>query len=213
MVKDRPIANHDWERPWWEAGYRRVAGVDEVGRGAIAGPLVAAAVILPLCARDHEPLLAGLAESKVQSHEQRVRWVDRIRQVAVGIGIGIVPCDELDAIGLGPANRIAMERAVYALPLSPDVVLIDAAVTELSVPQSGIIDGDAVCLSIAAASVIAKVHRDQLMCQFHEIDLRYGFAIHKGYGTPMHLRALTEHGPCDLHRKCFAPIAALIESR
>ena len=188
-----------------------MAGVDEVGRGALAGPLIAAAVILPRCAIDHEPLLAGLADSKVQTHDQRIKWVDRIREVAVGIGIGMVPCDELDEIGLGPANRIAMERAVYALPRSPDVVLLDAAVTELSIPQSGIIDGDAVCLSIAAASVIAKVHRDLLMCQYHERDLRYGFATHKGYGTPMHLQALFEHGPCDFHRKCFAPIAALID--
>lgn len=201
----------DGERLWWSSGASHVAGVDEVGRGALAGPLVAAAVILPPCGRRGLPKLQGVTDSKLQTPEQRERWYEVIRAEAVAIGIGMVDVPELDEVGLGAANRLAMERAVLDLPVEPDAMLLDAALTELPLPQVGIIDGDATCLSIAAASVIAKVTRDRIMVELDRVDARYGFAAHKGYGTASHLAALRLHGPCASHRRCFAPVGALLE--
>jgi ribonuclease HII len=128
----------------------------------------------------------------------------------VSVGIGIVEVEELDEIGLSAANRIAMERAVFALDPFPEVLLIDAAVVDLALTQVGLIDGDARCLSIAAASVVAKVTRDTLMVELDAVEGRFGFAVHKGYGTARHLSALREHGPCAMHRRSFAPVSALI---
>lgn len=204
---DRARTNLDWERSWWSVGLTRIAGVDEVGRGALAGPLVAAAVILPVFDPGEPSPLAGLTDSKRLTPDVRERWFEAIGQVAIAVSIGVVECAELDLVGLGPANRLAMERAVFQLPNEPDAVLLDAFVTELDMPQVGIIDGDAHCLSIAAASVIAKVFRDRRMRELHEQDGRYGFDEHKGYGTPLHLEALRRHGPCSAHRRCFAPVA------
>lgn len=185
-----------------------VAGVDEVGRGALAGPLVAAAVILPACTGwELRRLRAGLAavrDSKMLAPQQRERLLDHISACACGVGIGMVPADELDEIGVAAANRQAMERAVLALALEPDALLLDACVLDLGLPQVGRIKGDAVCLSIAAASIVAKVTRDRMMTEYHETDSRYGFAIHKGYGTRTHLAALREHGPCAIHRRSFS---------
>ena len=200
----------DWERSWWSHGVQLVAGVDEVGRGALAGPLVAAAVILPMCGKRGLPVFRGLTDSKQHTPQQREQWFEVISAESVAIAVGVVESDELDLLGLGAANRIAMERAVIGLSHYPDALLLDAAVIESELPQVGIIDGDALCLSIAAASVIAKVIRDRTMCELHEIERNYGFAIHKGYGTPEHLEALRVHGPCSAHRKCFAPVAAMI---
>jgi ribonuclease HII len=201
-----------WERSWWAHGTHLVAGVDEAGRGALAGPLVAAAVILPECGKRGLPQLRGLTDSKQHSALQRDRWFEVIQRYAVAVGIGEVESEELDSVGLGAANRIAMERAVLNLPEWPDALLLDAAVIESELPQVGIIDGDALCLSIAAASVIAKVTRDRTMCELHEFERLYGFSMHKGYGTAEHLTALRTHGPCSAHRKCFAPVAALLGS-
>jgi ribonuclease HII len=187
-----------------------IAGVDEVGRGALAGPLVAAAVVLPRCGNRGFPRLAGLNDSKVLSAAQRESWSETVRSAALSVGIGIVEVDELDEIGLSAANRIAMERAALALDPAPDVLLLDAAVTELPLPQVGIINGDARCLSIAAASVIAKVARDRIMVELDAVEDRYGFALHKGYGTAFHLAALREHGPGPMHRRCFAPVSTLL---
>lgn len=200
------------ERLWWSHGARFVAGVDEVGRGALAGPLIAAAVVLP---EDEAllALLAGVTDSKVLAAAQRDAWCEVIQRHALAIGIGVVESIELDDVGLGAANRMAMERAVFDLSFEPDVVMLDAAVTELPMPQVGLIDGDARCLSIAAASIVAKVTRDRLMIELDRAEIRYGFAVHKGYGTAAHLAALREHGPCSAHRRCFAPVGQLLGRR
>jgi ribonuclease HII len=134
-----------------------------------------------------------------------------IRDAAVAVGIGMVAVHEIDCFGIAAANRMAMERAVANLTVAPEVLLIDAAVTDLGLPQIGLIDGDARSLSIAAASIVAKVYRDRLMVDCHSSDDRYGFHVHKGYGTPAHLMALEHHGPCYLHRHSFAPVARCAE--
>jgi ribonuclease HII len=209
----QPGPTLDGERIWWAHGVRHIAGVDEVGRGALAGPLIAAAVILPPCGDIGLVKLDGVTDSKLQTPAQREHWCGVIEAEALAIGIGVVESCELDEVGLGPANRLAMERAVFGLPIEPEVVFLDAAVTELSMPQIGLIDGDALCLSIAAASIVAKVTRDRIMVQLDLIENRYGFAAHKGYGTISHLAALRTHGPCAAHRRCFAPVTELLGNR
>jgi ribonuclease HII len=206
----RSLPTLEGERIWWSHGAKHIAGVDEVGRGALAGPLIAAAVVLPPCGVAGLPNLVGVTDSKLQTPEQREHWYGVIVVEAVAIGIGVVESEELDEVGLGAANRMAMERAVFGLDVEPEAVLLDAAVTELPMPQVGLIDGDATCLSIAAASVVAKVTRDRLMVALDLADDRYGFAMHKGYGTASHLSALRLHGPGPAHRRCFAPIGELL---
>lgn len=199
----------EWEAVFWDCGLPCVAGVDEVGRGALAGPLVAAAVVLPAERHaDLADLLDGVRDSKLLTHERRVTLLDVIREVARGIGVGVVPVDELDGMGLGAANRIAMERAVLQLDVAAEALVIDACVLDLGLPQLGPIDGDALSLSIAAASIVAKVTRDRMMIALAEADDRYGFESHKGYSSPLHKARLAEHGPCQHHRRCFAPVAA-----
>lgn len=194
----------------------RVAGVDEVGRGAMAGPLVAAAVILPSDSDDgdHEitATLTEVRDSKLLSPETRERLLPLICGAAIGVGVGIVEVIELDAIGVGAANRLAMERAVGALSIAPDALLLDATTLALDLPQVGLIKGDAVCLSIAAASIVAKVTRDRMMIACHDLDPRFGFATHKGYCTADHLEALRVHGPCVHHRRSFAPVGNAVLS-
>jgi ribonuclease HII len=198
------------ERAFWAAGFRFVAGVDEVGRGAVAGPLVAAAVILPIPSRPAStrmlPSLDDVRDSKSLTGEERRQLLPAICATATAVAVGVVEADELDVIGVGPANRLAMERAVCALPVQPDALLLDATTLDLDLPQVGLIDGDARCLSIAAASIVAKVTRDRFMTACHGADPRFNFASHKGYATADHLAALDRHGPCPLHRRCFAPV-------
>jgi ribonuclease HII len=212
---DRPDLRH--EAALWAAGWARVAGVDEVGRGALAGPLVAAAVVLPMRApRQRAALaraLAGVRDSKCLTPERREALVEPIVEIACAVGVGRVEVDELDAVGLGPANRMAMERAVFALGLDPDALLLDACVVDLGLPQVGLIDGDARALSIAAASIVAKVTRDRLMRDLDATDDRYAFAQHKGYGSALHLERLARFGPCRHHRRCFAPVADCVGER
>jgi ribonuclease HII len=200
-----------WERAFWSAGLRRVAGVDEVGRGAMAGPLVAAAVVFPAsdgwALRRLRAALADVRDSKLLSPERRVELLDRIEQTAITIGVGVVPVREIDAVGLGPANRMAMERAVFSLDIEVDALVIDACVLDLGYPQSGPIDGDALSISVAAASIVAKVTRDRVMVALGQEDPRYGFELHKGYCSALHKARLAEHGPCLHHRRCFSPVA------
>ncbi len=199
----------EWESVFWECGRRCVAGVDEVGRGAMAGPLVAAAVILPADRRgDLGHILSGVRDSKLLTHERRVEVLADIEALAQSIGVGIVPVDELDGMGLGAANRIAMERAVLHLDVEADALLIDACVIDLGLPQMGPIDGDALSLSIAAASIVAKVTRDRMMIDLAATEARYGFELHKGYCSPMHKARLAQHGPSTHHRRCFSPVAS-----
>jgi ribonuclease HII len=197
-------------------GYRVIAGVDEVGRGALFGPVVAAAVVL----KDKTGTLArmGLKDSKQLTREQREGLDARIRRVAVAIAIAEVDAATIDRINIYQASRLAMSLAVQQLavqqpPVQPDHLLIDAMrldLSQLSHPcaQTRLFYGDALSLSIAAASVIAKVHRDALMRELDAVHPQYGLASHKGYATPEHRKALAEHGPCPLHRRSFAPVAA-----
>jgi ribonuclease HII len=207
-----PTLAHEWALT--TAGHYAIAGVDEAGRGAWAGPLIAAAVVLPAPTGLDDPTLldqlAGVRDSKALSAEQRERLLPAIAAVARGIGIGSVPAEELDQIGLGAANRLAWARAIAALPLVPDHLLLDAfRLPGVPQPQTPLIRGEQESLSIAAASIVAKVHRDRLL---HALDgeyPHYGFARHKGYGTAAHQAALLEHGPCTAHRFSFGPVIAI----
>lgn len=186
-------------------GYERIAGVDEVGRGALFGPVVAAAVILP---ERIGPLAnAGLKDSKQMTREDREALDKRIRRMARAVSIAEVAAETIDAINIFQATRLAMLLAVKGLHLVPDHLLIDAMRIDHICAQTRLIYGDALSLSIAAASVVAKVHRDALMRQLDEVHPQYGLASHKGYATPEHRRALKQHGPCSLHRQTFAPVS------
>ncbi len=192
------------------AGHRLIAGVDEVGRGCWAGPVVAAAVILPPAALENPALLLGIDDSKTLGPAARVLQAARIRQLALAVGVGAVPAHLIDLFGIATATRWAMIQAVLALPIIPDALLIDwVRLPELPLPQHSLPRADAVSVSVAAASIIAKVQRDSLMIAWGRYDARYQWAAHKGYGTAAHQRALLEHGISALHRRSFKPIQNL----
>ena len=186
-------------------GYRQIAGVDEVGRGALFGPVVAAAVILP--ERMTGLAKAGLKDSKQLTREDRERLDKRIRKVAVAVSVAEVDARTIDLVNIYQATRHAMLLAVTNLKTTPDHLLIDAMRVDHDCAQTKLFYGDALSLSIAAASVVAKVHRDHLMRELDRVHPEYGLASHKGYATPEHRRALKLYGPCDLHRMTFAPVA------
>jgi len=193
------------ERLLWSAGLVRVAGIDEVGMGPLAGPVVAAAVVF---AADAKPL-RGIADSKLLPAPAREAAATAIRAVALGVGLGVVEPDEIDRLNIYQAGLEAMRRAVAALPFVPDHLVVDARhIPDLDVPQTRYIRADAIVYSVAAASIVAKVHRDGLMQALDAIYPAYGFARHVGYATREHLRALAEYGPTPLHRRSFAPCAA-----
>lgn len=193
-------------------GFTRLAGVDEAGRGCWAGPVVAAAVVLRPEAIERPELLAGVDDSKQLSATEREAAVQRVLALAEGIGVGVVPAYLIDAYGIVPATRLAMLTALLQLPCRPEALLIDAVrLAEIELPQLALIRGDGCCLSIAAASVVAKVTRDRLMQTAALAHPGYGFGEHKGYGTPAHRAALARYGPCTLHRRSFAPLIALEE--
>ena len=187
-------------------GARLIAGVDEVGRGALFGSVVAAAVILP--AKLASLAKAGLTDSKQLTREDRERLDKRIRGVAIAISIAAVDAQTIDHVNIYQATRMAMLAAVAGLPIAPDHLLIDAMRIDHACPQTRLFYGDSLSLSIAAASVVAKVYRDQQMRELDLLHPQYGLAAHKGYATPQHRRALREHGPCALHRRSFAPVRA-----
>lgn len=194
----------------WRRGRRHVAGLDEAGRGPMAGPVVAGAVILdPQFAA---PWWSELRDSKALTANQRERLVERLRASAA-VGVGSASHDEIDKLGLLVATREAMLRALADLPERPDLLLIDALDLPYEAEQRAVIHGDAKCVSIAAASVVAKVERDRLMDVHDGKYPAYGFGHNRGYCTPDHLRALDEHGPCAIHRRSFAPVRAYIEGR
>lgn len=201
----------DWlleERAARTVGYGCVAGIDEAGRGALAGPVVAACVVLPF---DKFP--PGLNDSKQLKPEQREALYAPIVAMARGIGVGIVDAATIDRINILRATHLAMRLALENLPygLRPDLALIDGLpVVPFPLTQWALIKGDGRCASIAAASIIAKVTRDRLMTEQARTFPAYGFDSHKGYGAPIHLRALQEHGLCSLHRQTFRPVAVLI---
>ena len=191
-------------------GYLCIAGLDEAGRGAWAGPVVAAAVVLPLERPDLFQALAGVRDSKQCTPRQRDELFEHIHRVALAIGVGSVPPDRIDEAGIVPATQQAMSQAVNRLGIHPDALLIDALrLPALSQPQFPLIKGDARSLSIAAASIVAKVTRDRLMIELDAHHDGYGLARHKGYGTRQHQQALALQGPSPIHRYSFAPLRKL----
>lgn len=190
-------------------GYSFIAGLDEAGRGCLAGPVVAAAVILP-ADEEISTHLAGVRDSKQMTSLARERLFVTIQQHALAIGVGIGSVELIDRRNILQATKQAMKDALTQLTPAPQFLLLDALLLrDIVLPQRSLIKGDARCLSIAAASVIAKVTRDHLMLQIHQEYPLYGFDQHKGYGTSAHLAALQEHGATPYHRLSFAPVRAL----
>ena len=188
------------------SGFTCIAGLDEAGRGPLAGPVVAAAVVLP-----DGLLIPGLTDSKQVREQERERLFDVIREQAVCFGIGVVDEQTIDEVNILQATIIAMERALAPLNPRPDYLLLDAiTLPRIPLPQKPLIKGDSRSHSISAASILAKVTRDRLMLELHEKYPRYNFHKHKGYGTNEHLALLREHGPCDAHRKTFNPVARML---
>jgi ribonuclease HII len=197
-----------YEKNAWASGAMMVAGVDEVGRGSLFGPVVAAAVIL-----DRGYRLRGLRDSKLLPAERREILAPRIREHAVAWAVAAVDAARIDQINIYQASRVAMREAVMQLAPAPDHLLIDAVRLDCELPQRLIIHGDALSASIAAASILAKVERDRMMCEWDLVFPEYGLASHKGYSTPQHLAALDKYGPTPLHRQSFAPVWGLPEEQ
>ncbi len=199
------------ERRLWALGYFCVAGVDEAGRGPWAGPVVAAAVVLPPQREDLEEALAGVDDSKRLTPAQREDLFHTIHTVALAVGVGQASHEEIDALGIVPATQLAMKRALAALSPQPDYLLLDhLALPDVNIPQRSFVRGDAQVLSIAAASIIAKVTRDRIMVEMDARYPGYGFAQHKGYGTRAHREALARLGPSPIHRRTWAPVREVL---
>jgi ribonuclease HII len=184
-------------------GYMVVAGVDEAGRGPLAGPVVAAAAILPMGV-----VIPGLNDSKLLTPERREELAVAVRRVALAIGVGEASHEEIDEVNIAVAGRRALKRAVEALPIEPDYVLVDGfAVPEMAIPHEALVKGDRRSASIMAGAIIAKTTRDAFMRRAGQEYPGYGFELHFGYSTPVHAEALRELGPCPLHRRSFNPVA------
>jgi len=191
-------------------GYQRIAGIDEAGRGALAGPVVAGAVILPR--RVDAPWLSEVKDSKQLTPARREVLFHRIHEIAISIGIGVAPHYLIDEQGIIKATRLAMKLAIDQLSPPPESLLIDyMRLPEVKLLQKGITNGDNLCFSIACASIIAKVTRDRLMVAFDKVYPGYGLAQHKGYGTREHLACLSRLGPCPIHRRSFSPVREIME--
>jgi ribonuclease HII len=194
----------------WRWGQARglLAGVDEVGRGPLAGPVVAAAVIL-----DEMKPIKGLRDSKALGPVTRARLADEVRAKALCVCIGQASVEEIDRLNILHATLLAMQRAVAGLRLTPATVLVDGnRLPALAMPAEAIVRGDAKVAAIAAASIVAKVHRDALLVDLHQRFPAYGFDGHKGYPTAAHLAALRAHGPCEAHRRSFAPVREALQA-
>lgn len=201
----KPSAPYVEELALIQLGYTLIAGLDEVGRGPLAGPVVAGVVILPT--NPTGDWFAGIRDSKQLTAAQREDSSGRITTNALGCATGIVSAEEIDEIGIVPATNLAMEKALHSLALLPQFLLLDAfPLPSVDIPQKAILKGDSKSLSIAAASIVAKVTRDSLMVEMDDRYPGYGFAGHKGYGSADHIRRIAEVGPCPIHRYSFAPI-------
>jgi ribonuclease HII len=204
--------NFDEEDKLKSQGYELIAGIDEVGRGALAGPVVASAVILPYPA--NLPWFGLVRDSKELTSKKRESLFDLISKEAVAVGIGIVPSQVIDSVNILKATKLAMMQAVEKLPKQPHFLIIDrVTLSQCPIPQRGITRGDKLCLSIACASIVAKVTRDRIMEEFDQIYPGYGFAQHKGYGTRGHLSCLQKLGPSPIHRLYFAPVRNIIANQ
>jgi len=206
--KERLREMQIWEMVLYKKGYNFIAGLDEAGRGPLAGPVVAACVILPLNYN-----LPGLNDSKKLSAEQRERLARLIKKAAVAYSVGVVNHYEIDCLNIRAATQKAMVKAVDSLSITPDYLLIDALEIKSSIPQESIIRGDQQCAAIAAASILAKTTRDALMDFLDSFYPQYGFKQNKGYGTTQHFSALREYGPSDVHRRSFLKRLAEIGNR
>lgn len=205
MAKVANTALFEWEKSLRRPGCEHIAGVDEVGRGSLAGPVVAAAVVLK-----PEFYHPELNDSKLVNPLKRRELAECILSGAVSWAIGVVGAEVIDAIGILPAQLKAMYGAVRRLTPLPDYVLVDAVrIPELDLPQEAIVKGDRRCASIAAASILAKVFRDNLMKDYDALYPQYGFGEHKGYATSRHREMLARYGPCPIHRASFAPVKGL----
>lgn len=199
--KEAFLERFSYEKQFWQKG-ELVAGVDEVGRGPLAGPVVTAAVII-----DHNFDLLEVNDSKKLSPEKRLQLYPKILSEAVSVGIGVKSVAVIDQINIYEADRQAMAQAVKALDVKPDALLVDAMNVPIDIPQIELIKGDAKSNSIAAASIVAKVFRDKLMDDYDKIYPQYGFPRNAGYGTKEHVEALKKYGPTPIHRKTFAPVS------
>jgi ribonuclease HII len=196
------LASYRYERQAWRTGFGRVAGVDEAGRGPLAGPVVAAAVILDPARR-----VRGLRDSKLLPSERREELAALIHDRALAVGVAVVDHETIDRINILEATRRAMLEALARLGASPELVITDfVRLAALACPQRNLVDGDARCATVAAASIVAKVTRDRIMAEWDAHYPEYGFARHKGYGTPEHLQALDRLGPCPIHRRTFSGV-------
>lgn len=207
-------AMYRYEQDEFSSGRRLVCGIDEAGRGPLAGPVAAAAVILPQLKKDSDyEELEGLNDSKKLSSKKRERFYNLLLEHPnVHIGIGLVSEQIIDKINILRATQQCMRRALSNLDIKPDCLLIDGMfLPNVKIQQKKIIDGDCLSLSIAAASIVAKVTRDNIMCQYHQKYPQYGFDRHKGYGTKEHMKRIKEYGPCKIHRRSFYPISLLEE--
>jgi ribonuclease HII len=201
-VTPPPSAPYRYEAQAWRAGLARVAGIDEAGRGPLAGPVVAAAVVI---APDRR--IKGLCDSKLLPPEKREALFAVIHERAVAIGVGIVDHLTIDRVNILQATILAMREALAGLAIVPELVITDfVALPALPCPQRNLVDGDTRCATVAAASIVAKVTRDRLMLEADKQFPEYGFARHKGYGTPDHLAALDRHGACPIHRRTFSGV-------
>jgi ribonuclease HII len=192
-----------FEQALWSQGVQRIAGIDEAGRGALAGPVAAGVVVLP----ERDGLIAqlrGVRDSKQMTPGQRAKWADELRLIALTWGVGLASAQEIDEFGIVPATRLAAQRALRQLTFRPQHLLLDfLQLPEVTLPQTPLVKGDERSLSIAAASILAKTFRDGLLCEYNRQYPGYGFAVHKGYGTAAHRLAMQRLGLTPIHRRSF----------
>lgn len=204
------LPNHpdlSYEGELWAKGLRFVAGVDEAGRGALAGPVAAGAVVLPCDDSDLSQKLDGVNDSKMMTPEEREEKAVIIKEIALGWGVGFATSREIDRVGILPATHLAAERALAKIAVDLEHILLDYIILPgIDIPQTPLVKGDARSLTIAAASILAKTERDALMVKMDGVFSEYHFASNKGYGTEAHRRAIEQVGPCKQHRKTFSPV-------
>lgn len=198
--EERLISLKEIEKKFYDKGIKYIAGIDEAGRGPLAGPVVVASVIMP-----KDSMIEGVNDSKKVSEKKREKLFDVILEEAISYGIGIIYQDEIDKINILQATKKGLTEAVEQMEIKPDLIMVDAltGIDTLGIPYQSIIKGDAKCYSISAASIIAKVTRDRIMREWDKVYPEYGFASHKGYGTAKHIAALKEYGACPIHRRSF----------
>ena len=206
LLPERP--NLEYEDALWSQGLKIVAGLDEAGRGALAGPVAAGAVVLPPEQTNLMTHLKGVRDSKVMTPPQRERWAIEIKAVALAWGVGLAAPGEIDRLGIVPATCLAASRALECLGISPQHLLVDyLTLPNVNLPQTPLVKGDARSLSIAAAAILAKTARDAVLIELEQTFPGYDFARNKGYATQAHRQAISTLGPCEIHRRSFAPVS------